>query len=310
MTGGSGFIGPHVISALATTYDSVVSADLIDPPPQNLEVLLDRSSRVEFVRADVTDLVKMLELVKAKGVKEIVHLARGVSPARLASKVNIDSTLQLLEIARLTDIRKLLFVGTSMAYGLRKDMQPISEQDPVDPQDPYAVTKFAAERLGFYYNRTYGLDFRVVRLSSIYGPLYPFQTEKGLRPFSLGETLQSVIQNKPVKFGKGGDYVRDYTYVKDAVAGLALLIKAEKLPYSLYNVSSGRNYSLKEVFETIREIVPSANLQIDDGVFDGFDRTLRGPLDITRIKALGFMPAYSLRDGLEEYISWLRKHSY
>ncbi|MHC4447845.1 MAG: NAD-dependent epimerase/dehydratase family protein, partial [Planctomycetota bacterium] len=180
VTGSAGFIGSHLAAALLARGDRVVGVDNLDPfydptlKRLNLESLA--SAAFEFVQADIRDAPAMQVLfdqAKADGVFHVAALA-GVrpsikEPARYAS-VNVDGLVSVLEAARASGCRRVVFASSSSVYGNNRKV-PFAESDPVDePISPYAATKRAGELLCHTYSHLFGISMACARLFTVFGP--------------------------------------------------------------------------------------------------------------------------------------------
>ena len=158
----------------------------------------------------------------------------------------------------------------------------------------------------------------VLRFSSVYGPLerltVPWAAAGIFRPVSVGRLLRTVLDGNPFEMEKGENYPRDYTYVVDAAEGAYLASTVTPIKHRLYNIGTDRPYKLRELANEITELVPGTRIKIGPGSLDdvpNIKESIRGPLNIERARRdLGFEPKYTLRQGLQEYIEWLKKHPY
>jgi len=317
VTGGSGVLGLHVVRAMAAHGEFVVAYSTSGAPPGADVVLGDFASRVEFVQGDIRDLDRLRETAGRNKVRGIIHSAALTGEAQARARphdvfaVNVAGTANVLEVARLAKMRRVVYIGSASEYGRRTDLLPIGE-DEINVEGLYAESKFLGHRLGQRYREVYGLDVITVRVSSAYGPGTRFNAFRKL----VGNTLiahlcRSVAMGESVVLEGGGDYPRGWTYASDTAAGVRLAYQTESLRHSVYNVASGEIYTVAKVVEAVRRIEPRAKIEISPGQWDDdpFQAgNLRGPLDITRAREdLEFRPAYDLEAGLREYIAWWRR---
>lgn len=317
VTGGSGVVGIHTIRALAAAGRHVVGYSTSGAPPHADWLLDDLAARVRFVQGDLRDFDRLEEVVERFEIEGIVHAAaltgenQARSRPRAVFAVNVGGTANVLEVARLRDPRRVVYLGSASEYGRRPDLRPIGE-DELNVEGLYAETKYLGHRLGQRYRAIYGLDVLTVRVSSAYGPGARFNPYRGI----VGNTLmahlcRAAARGEPIRIEGGGDYPRGWTYAADTGQGVALAYLAERPAHRVYNVASGRSYVVAEVVEALRRVEPSAQVEVGPGQFeaDPFQAgNLRGPLDITRAREdLGFEPRYSLEDGLRAYVDWWRQ---
>ena len=317
VTGGSGVLGLHVVQTMAAHGESVVAYSTSGAPPGADVVLGDFASRVAFVQGDIRDLERLREIAKSNGVRGIIHSAALTGEAQARARphdvfaVNVAGTANVLEVARLGKMRRVVYIGSASEYGRRIDLRPIGE-DEVNVEGLYAESKFLGHRLGQRYREIYRLDVITVRVSSAYGPGTRFNAFRKL----VGNTLiahlcRAVAMGEPVVLEGGGDYPRGWTYASDTAAGVRLAYQTGSPRHSVYNIASGEIYTVAEVVDAVRRVEPRARIEISPGQWedDPFQAgNLRGPLDITRARDdLGFRPAYDLEAGLREYIAWWRR---
>lgn len=316
VTGGSGVIGLHVARELAGQGYDVIAYSTSGAPPHAELVFGELAQRVTFEKGNILDLNRMRQVAEARGVEGIVHTAALTGEAQARGRphdvfeVNVAGTSNVLEVARLTKMRRVVYLGSASEYGRRSDLRPIKEEETA-PQGMYAETKYLAHRLGQRYRHVYGLDVITTRISSAYGPNTRFNPFRKL----VGNTLiahlcRAAATGETVVLEGGGDYPRDWTYAADTAQGICLAYLAQSPRHTEYNIASGRSYTLDDVVAALRRVAPQAQITVgagkwDDDPFQALN--LRGPLDITRATVdLGYVRRYELEDGLREYIAWWR----
>jgi nucleoside-diphosphate-sugar epimerase len=271
--------------------------------------------RVTWVKGDIVDLAHLMEIAERHGVEGVIHSAalpnndvcRPV-PVR-AMQVNTLSTQYLLELARQRRWRRVVFVSTGAVYQASDPAGWLRETDPATPSNVYGTTKHMGELLVNMYARSYGVSACTVRVSWVWGP--PLITDgldgpRGPIPYFLIPAVRRQPRHEPT----GGDFIANFTYVKDVAQALRLAYQAPTLPSVLYNVSNGRHYSTAEIVEAITKVVPGADISVGPGMEPWLNFTvLRGSFDITRIRReLGFEVRFSLEQGLADYAAWLEEH--
>ncbi len=317
ITGGSGVVGLHTARAMAESGEDVVAYSIPAAPPAPGLVLGNLAPRVRFVEGDVRDFDRMRDTVERYNVVGIIHAAALTGEAQARARphetftVNVGGTGNVLEVARLAKMRRVVLIGSSSEYGRREDLRPIGEEE-VNVDGLYSETKFLGYRLGQRYGALFGLDVLTARLNSVYGPNTRFNPLRGL----VGNTLiahlcRAVARNESVALEGGGDYPRGWTYAADAARGLCLAYLAEAPRHRVYNIASGRLYTVAEVVDSIRRVEPRASISVGPGCWedDPFQAgSLRGPLDISRARDdLGYAPVYELDEGIRAYIDWWRR---
>jgi UDP-glucose 4-epimerase len=316
VTGGSGVVGLHVVKALAAAGETVLAYSTSGSPPHAGLVLGEHAASVCFEKGDILDPDRLCRLVASRRIDGVVHTAaltgeaqaRARTPAVVAA--NVLGTANVLEAARVSNLRRVVLIGSASEYGRRADMRPIREED-VNPQGMYAETKFLGHRLGQRYRELFGLDVITVRVSSAYGPNTRFNPFRKL----VGNTLiahlcRAVANGESIDLEGGGDYPRDWTYAADTAHGVCLAYRAAGMRHREYNIASGRSYTVADVVAALCRVEPAAKVTVatgrwDDDPFQALN--LRGALDIARAREdLGYAPRYTLEDGLRTYIAWWR----
>lgn len=310
VTGGMGFVGANIaLKFMEEGYETI----LYDITQHEIDFLEEKQGRWRFVRGDVDDWRKVLETVKEYEVEGIVHCALPIPSGSIEmTKANFDACYNLLEVCRLTKL-KFVFISSNAAYGYRPDSNPLLETDyaPVltgAPLDEYGAMKQMCEALTTMYHAVHGVDSVSCRVSWVYGP----GTYRGWYPQWF---LSNALAGIPVKLDKGGDHEADYTYVKDAARGVYLAFTVRPLKHRLYNITSGRKVSAREVVATVKKIVPGVNIEIGPGQMEkglgnpGQHPPQVGTMLVTRAEEdLGYTTT-PLEQGLRETAEWYSKQS-
>lgn len=301
VTGGSGFIGSHLIPKLAARGCRVRSYALNrleDFHPDGAA-----PAAVEQVVGDFSDIDQLLPVLR--GIEVVYHLAAtttpGVSNQVVLSDahVNLIGSLNLIQAAAEAGVKRFIYTSSGGAvYGVT-GRRPICEDDPTDPISAYGVSKLAVEKYLEIYRRMTGMEYRIARGGNPYGERQNPWRGQGFIASALG----CMILDQEIAIWGDGSVVRDYLYVGDFADGLLCMLD-DDAPYRLYNIGGGAGYSLKEMLghlEAVTGIRPRP--RYDPG------RPTDVPyncLDITRARqALGWEPATRLQDGLRRTYQWL-----
>jgi nucleoside-diphosphate-sugar epimerase len=317
VTGSRGFVGCHLVKQLVEQGLKVVAFSRMSPEPIDLDFLKPVIESVEFVTGDLNDNKVWDSLFDKYKIDGIIHSAavNGEAQARkypdLAMRTNVAGTLELLIAANKARIKKFVYVGSGAQYGPRTDLTPLKEDDHCSPKGIYPNTKQATEMMGIAYSKLSCTKFISVRISAPYGPMDRIDPA----PSHIKYWCNAALMRIPVNLVKGGDHRRDFTYIEDAAKGIIALYLADSLSSPVYNISSGKSYSLWEVIATLNKRLPDANLQIGEGLLEvnhpQVENSYKGPLDITRAATeVHFTPSYTLEEGIKKYIAWLMHHPY
>src|ERR1044071_5855388 len=220
VTGGAGFIGSHVCQELLNRGHSVCAFDdlnnFYDPNLKraNLRELQTAGKPFEFIFGDLTDEEAIAEVFGSAQFDQVIHLAAraGVRPSlaepALYQRVNVEGTVNVLEVARKSGVKKIIIASSSSVYGVNSKV-PFSESDPIfSAISPYAASKLACEALGHVYHHVYGMDIAVLRFFTVYGPRQ--RPDLAIRKFA---TL--ISNGKKIPVYSDGSTARDYTYITD-----------------------------------------------------------------------------------------------
>lgn len=306
VTGGSGFIGSHLCRNLVKQGEKVFVFDSFRQGEWELirkVRMSDYADKVEVINGDITDFPFVLETLKKNSISRIIHTAAitfiptAIKKPSLTFKVNTVGSFNLLEAARILDLKKFVYISSASTYG---DFQysPVDEGHPLEPKDIYGATKAAADRLSLSYFRTYGLPVSVVRTSSVYG-------SGDLEGRIVKVFIERALTGQVLRLEHGGTQVRDFSYVKDVSRGIELVFNSKKADGEVFNITGNDVRSIKEVAEIIKKLVPGTRMVAVPGRKVDVKR---GRLDLSKAKkVLGYEPKYNLERGIKEYIKWFRE---
>ena len=312
ITGACGFLGLNLVRYFASQGNEVIGLDREPLDKTADDFLGHHRENVRFLQADVTEATcqeAVLSLVSS--VDWIIHAAAITAnePPDIVTQVNVIGTLNILDFALEVSCKRFVLTSSGAVYGTMGEDMPIPETYSLKGQSCYALTKIAAEKLVMRQATLYELDAVIVRLGWVYGPME--------RP-SLSRRRTSVV-DRIIRLAASGreirindlEVVRDWTYVNDVARGIHALLKAPRLAYPVYNVSSGQSYKIKELIDVIRTFFPQLRFSLTEaGQANVFVNTenRRGPLAISRLaEETGYRPLYSLDEGLNECVSLIKE---
>lgn len=304
VTGGAGFIGSHLAEELVRRgYQVIILDDLSTGRKENIEELIGKplTGEIQFVQGSITDLPLPQKLFQ--GVDCVFHLAaipsvpRSLENPLACHEVNITGTLNVLLAAKDNRVKKVIYASSSSVYGDTPTL-PKTEGMLPTPQSPYAVTKLCGEYYCRVFEQVYDLPTVCLRYFNVYGPKQDPDSEyAAVIPKFMRRALDG---NPPIIFGDGKQ-TRDFTYVRDVVK--ATILVAETEARGVYNVGSGNRTTINELAKLILRLIGG---HLEPTHQEPRSGDIRHSLaDISNIKALGYNPDYSLREGLEETISCL-----
>lgn len=282
VTGGSGFIGSALVAGLQADGEEVFVVDLVP----------FRDPAVPGIVGDLRD-PDVLGRALAWSPETIFHLAARTSVLQSMKdpqgvyEVNVDVTQRLLEGARQSDVGSFVFASTNAVVG-EVGGQLIDETMPMRPLTPYGATKAAAEMLCSAYTESYGLRACAVRFTNVYG------YGMGGKDTFVVRLLRAAAARRPISIYGDGRQERDYLYVDDATS--ALLRAAERRLVGPLTVGTGVSTSVLEVCDVASRAIGVPITSIHTEAPPGEMRAVR--VDISKARALGFVPTVQLRDGL------------
>jgi nucleoside-diphosphate-sugar epimerase len=302
VTGGAGFIGSNLVRALVSPGNAVRILD--DVSTGSLDNLAGIEPAPEVLVGDVRDPKAVTEAMT--GVEVVYHLAALPSVARSVSdplsthQVNVDGTLNVLEAARRSRVRRVVYASSSSVYGDTPRL-PKDEEMPLSPQSPYAASKAAGEGYCRAFARVYELETVSLRFFNVFGPRQdPSSEYAAVIPRFIHRMLTG---SSPEIFGDGGQS-RDFTYVANVVEALQLAAAAGPLAVGqALNVACGSR-------TTLLELVSILNGLLETSIAPTFSPPRPGDVrhshaDISRAGSLlGYRPSVTVHSGLAETTEW------
>ena len=298
VTGGAGFIGSHIVEALAEAHEVVVIDNFSSGKQENLDTI---SGNVTCIRGSVTDPALLKDVFR--GAEGIFHLAAIASVARSVDdpvathETNLTGTLNVLVAARDSGVKKIVFSSSSSVYGDEPTL-PKREDMPPSPLSPYAVSKLASEHYCTVFSELFGVKTVSLRYFNVFGPR---QDPKGEYAAVIPKFIARLLDNKPPLIFGDGKQTRDFVYVKDVAR--ANLLAMESSATGIFNIGSGERTDLNTLAGRIAGIMAVSRPPVYRKPRSGDIRD--SVSDITAAgKAFGFRTCHSLDQGLSETIRW------
>ncbi|MDK2897724.1 MAG: UDP-glucose 4-epimerase [Candidatus Atribacteria bacterium] len=304
ITGGAGLLSSWVSYYLAQKGKEVISFDL---KPRSFDYLEEYQDKIVSVRGDVLDWSSLVRTFQSHNqeIEGVIHTPAVMASPRYwdnpypSSVLNVVGTLNLLELSRLYQVPKFLYVSSGAVYGETKYC-PGELSHPPNPSDLYGASKAGAEFLTLQYGNHYGLDVRIVRPYFFFGPGY-FPSE--MTP--VFRTLLGSIEGLDnLYLEKGKDQKLGFTYVKDTAWGTVLAYEKKNLQHRVFNIATDEVTS----FPDLAKLAQRHSDEPREVVLGPGKLFPRGEtLDISLAKEeLGFAPRYSMEEAVAEYARWIK----
>jgi len=296
--GGKGFIGSHLIDALAGRGFAVRAFDRPNVPALSTPAGVDWAEGDFTHEADVTRALKDIDVV--------YHLVSTTLPQTSNADpvfdvaTNVEGSLRMLQAAVKTGVKKVVFISSGgTVYGVPRAV-PITEDHPTQPISSYGITKLAVEKYLHLFHTLHQLDYTVLRLSNPFGERQRIQAAQGAVAVFMGK----ILRGEPIEIWGDGSVVRDYIYIGDAVAAMV-----QAASYAgdtrVLNVGSGTGISLNDILAGLAQVTGrKPDVRYAPG--RAFDVPV-SVLDITRARAaLDWAPVTPFTTGLEKMHSWMK----
>jgi nucleoside-diphosphate-sugar epimerase len=304
VTGGAGFIGSHMVEELRRRGERVRVVDsLITGHLHNLAHISD----VEVVQGDLAEPEVARRGVE--GADYVLHQAaipsvpRSVQDPLTSNRANIDATLSLLVAARDAGVKRVVYAGSSSAYGNTETL-PKREEMPASPLSPYALQKLVGEQYMQMFTKLYGLETVTIRYFNVFGPRQdPSSAYSGV----ISLFITALLANRRPTIYGDGEQTRDFTYVANVVDGALKACMAPKASGEVINVATSDRISLNELFRTLRSLTGAGDFE------PIYAETRAGDVkdsqaDVTKAKTLlGYTPIVPFAEGLKRTVEWYKE---
>jgi UDP-glucose 4-epimerase len=325
ITGAAGFIGSQLAWRLHREgYELVLIDDLSFGYESNL--LVEGKPFAELIKLDIRSPELMTYV---EGADCVFHLAaisalpvNQSEPGRAIS-INVAGTANVFEAARRGDVRRVVFAGTSAIYE-NNTKYPCHEDDPVSPLLTYSLSKWQGEKICESFSQIYGMEIAITRYYNVYGPHQDIHRKS---PPFVGYVIRELLQGRAPILHSNGEQRRDYVFLEDVNAMNIACMSHPDAPGQIFNVASGRAYSVNEIYEMIaREIGTTIKPEFRAAgrFWDNYPQLFEGkrPMDRHRLekevekftlgttekaeRVLGWKSQVAMEDGLRQAIDYTR----
>ncbi len=308
VTGGTGFVGSHIVEELISIGATVITTyKTLHPQSYFMTKRLDKKTVMAPI--DIVEYDKMFDLITKSEVDYIFHLAAQplveaayYNPRRTLDS-NIRGTINILESARLyPHVKGIIFASSDKAYG-KLNRNKYVETDALKGDHPYEVSKSAADLIAHSYVKTYNIPVVTTRFGNIYG--------EGDLNFSriIPGIMQSLIQKSELSIRSNGKFIRDYLYVKDVVDGyIALSEKIDAVKGQSFNFGSNDTLS---VLELIKQVESALGTKIKYTIKDtAVNEIPYQSLNYNKIKKeLNWKPKHSVKSTAQHIFNWYQQYT-
>ena len=308
ITGGAGFIGSTLADKLLKIeINNIIVIDNFNDyyspklKEKNIKHNLD-NKKYKLYRGDICDKSLLAKIFEENKIDVVVHIAAsaGVRPSIDKPldyvKNNIEGTVNILEVMKKNNVKKIVFASSSSIYGNCKEEVFSEDLKVSEPISPYAASKSACEQFLYTYSKLYNIQVIALRFFTVFGPRQ--RPDLAIRKF-----IDLIKENKSIPVYGDGTTIRDYTYIDDIVDGIIGAINYNDTPYEIINLGGGAPVSLNQMIETIEKALNKKakieRLPIQPG---DVNKTVAS---ITKAKKLlNYNPKTSFENGIIKFIEW------
>lgn len=324
---GAGLVGCHVAQKLAETGENPILFE-VAPRMDYIASVVPRD-KVTVIVGDVSDMGDLVHVIQKEKVKQIVHTAymlTGAATERpLAGvRVNIGGMANVLEAARITGIKRVVFPSSITVYAgasaNKSVKRPYTEDIALKtvserPTTIYNLSKLTCEHLGEVYHDVYGVEFAALRLAGVFGPFKP-KTAGGLNNVMIREIIDAALSGKAIVLERprGWPIPREFIYAKDVASAFVSALNAKQLESMVYNVGLGKFHDFADVVNIAREVIPGAEIEAKkatwtepESAVTGWYYNISQPNDISLTeRELGFIPEYDMGKAIADFVDWIK----
>lgn len=303
VTGGAGFIGSNLALALVQAGANVRVLD--DLSTGSLDNLADHVDELEFMEGDIRDIDVLRSALEGQEI--VFHLAalpsvpRSIEDPFTSSEVNAQGTLKVLLASRDAGIGRLVYASSSSIYGDSPAL-PKTEELPVDPKSPYALSKYCGERYCQLFHRLYGLETVCLRYFNVFGPR---QDPASQYAAVIPRFITRALSGAPITIHGDGEQTRDFSYVENVVEANLLAAGAPDAAGEVLNIACGQSTTVKQLAAFVSEKT-GREVEIEWApTRQGDVRDSLACIEKAH-SVLGYRPGVDVYEGLARTIHWFR----
>jgi UDP-glucose 4-epimerase len=310
ITGGAGFIGSHLCDKYVEAGHNVICLDnFMTGNILNIRSLIHKRN-FKLINGDIRDFDLMEKIMPEVDVvfhlAAQIHVDRSVVEPKATYEINVIGTQNVLESARMYDVKKIIYASTSEVYGSAQ-YAPIDEKHPLEAPHPYGASKIAADRMCYSYLQTYGMNIVIMRLFNVFGPRQKDIGYGGV----ISIFTRRILNNMPPIIYGDGQQTRDYTYITDAIKAYDLAINHNEPITEPINFGTGKEVSIINLAEMILDLTGKNGDLKQVHVQPRIGEVKRLIADATKAKKLlGWSPTYDFKKGLKEFIEWYKNYGF
>ncbi|MGY5879389.1 MAG: SDR family NAD(P)-dependent oxidoreductase [Candidatus Thorarchaeota archaeon] len=307
VTGASGFIGSHLVDQLLMKGNKVIGIDNMRTGRKENLSEATKNDRFQLLTADIRDT--NLSNIIEEDIDTVFHLAaissvkESIENPIIVNDVNVNGTVNLLEMARKRNANRIVFSSSAAIYGDPEEM-PVHEDFPPNPLSPYAASKIAAEMYIRAYSKSYDMDATILRYFNVYGPRQAYSEYSGV----VSIFVNQAIAGNPIKIEGEGKQTRSFIHVTDVVRATQLAGEIKTAIGATINVSGPSLVSILQLAQIMKKSIDECQSEIvhvEPRVGDVTDSI--GNIGRAQ-KILGFSPEIPLERGLKETAEWYQSH--
>jgi len=317
VTGAAGFIGSALVELLLSRNYNVLGIDNFRTGKRENLSVVQGDKRFRLLEADISKRVLTKDITEAlssshfvsKDIDSVFHLAaissvkESIENPQLVNDTNVAGTINVLEMTRQLEIKRLVFSSSAAIYGSPEKM-PVHEDAPCHPLSPYAASKIAGELYIHSYAELYGISGTILRYFNVYGPRQAYSEYSGV----ISIFTNQALRNEPITIEGSGNQTRSFIYVEDIARATLAAGEIKKASGMIINLSGIESISISRLAQIIRKNVADSQSEIIHVQPRPSDvKESIGSMERAR-KILEFHPEVQLESGLCKTIEWYRAH--